>query len=187
MFYLRFSLFHEMGRHPVLVAGNERSKAFFWDLQRLEQMHVEEDQVQYDNAHTLHVGLPHHVRESSASTASSGSGMIPKTNRKKPTKSARYGCLGDPFQPIKAHKTIEVSKYQAFPFHKFAWSRDGQWCVGVGHSGFVKPACTSFFDKITDCYQNHSLISLFHRWKEGAPPDDENFCVLEREKGPRIS
>jgi len=166
MFYLRFSLFHEMGRHPVLVAGNERSKAFFWDLQRLEQMHVEEDQVQYDNAHTLHVGLPHHVRESSASTASSGSGMIPKTNRKKPTKSARYGCLGDPFQPIKAHKTIEVSKYQAFPFHKFAWSRDGQWCVGVGHGG---------------------LISLFHRWKEGAPPDDENFCVLEREKGPRIS
>jgi len=38
--------------------------------------------------------------------------------------------------------------------------------VGVGHSG---------------------LISLFHRWKEGAPPDDENFCVLEREKGPRIN
>lgn len=137
MFYLRFSLFHEMGRHPILVAGNERSKAFFWDLQCLEQIHLDEDQVRRDELHMLPSDFPHQVRESSDSTVSSGSGTITKTKAKKSTNSTRYASLGNPFQPIKAHSTIEVPKYQAFPFHKFAWSRDGQWCVGVGHPGLI--------------------------------------------------
>jgi polycomb protein EED len=37
IFYMRFNIFHQMGRHPILVAGNEKSKVFFWDLRRLEE------------------------------------------------------------------------------------------------------------------------------------------------------
>lgn len=172
IYYLRFSLFHELGRHPMLVAGNEKSKAFFWDLQRLEQSHIGEDGAQLDSTNTLSLGLPRHVRESSTSTASSvlsaGSGNATKTKRKKMKGLPRDRGIGDPFQPIKAHKSIEIPKYQAFPFYKFAWSRDGQWCIGVGHP---------------------SLINVFHRWKDGVPPSttEETIDVPMQEKEPKIS
>ncbi|KAF2847037.1 WD40 repeat-like protein [Plenodomus tracheiphilus IPT5] len=172
IYYLRFSLFHEMGRHPMLVAGNERSRAFFWDLQRIEETHVGEDGMQYDVSDALPLSLPRHVRESSTSTASSavsaGSGTTTKTKRNKIKGLPRDRGLGDPFQPIKAHKSIEVPKYQAFPFYKFAWSRDGQWCVGVG---------------------SPSLINVFHRWKDGVPPPttEESVGVPAREIKPQYN
>lgn len=37
LFYMRFGLFHQPGKHPILCAGNERSKVHFWDLQQLEE------------------------------------------------------------------------------------------------------------------------------------------------------
>jgi polycomb protein EED len=36
-FYLRFGLFHEPGKRPILAMGNERSKVYFWDLQKCEE------------------------------------------------------------------------------------------------------------------------------------------------------
>lgn len=95
MYYIRFNIFHELGRHPILVAGNEKSKAFFWDLQKLEQTPRLED----------------------------GDG--------------ESRDIGDPFRSIKAHKVIAVPKYKLFTFRQFAWSNDGQWCVGVGDHGCV--------------------------------------------------
>ncbi|CBX90838.1 hypothetical protein LEMA_P058720.1 [Plenodomus lingam JN3] len=170
IFYLRFSLFHEQGRHPMLVAGNEKSRAFFWDLHRLEQMHLGEEAAQADNTNALSLSLPRHIRETSTSTASSamstGSGTATKVKRNKRKPLHRDRGLGDPFQPIKAHKCIDIPKFQAFPFYKFAWSRDGQWCVGVG---------------------NPSLINVFHRWKDGVPPltTEESDDALMQENEPR--
>ena len=34
---MRFSLFTQAHRRPILVIGNEKSKVFFWDLQTLEE------------------------------------------------------------------------------------------------------------------------------------------------------
>jgi polycomb protein EED len=34
---LRFGLFHEPGKRPILAMGNERSKIYFWDLQKCEE------------------------------------------------------------------------------------------------------------------------------------------------------
>lgn len=147
-FYVRFSLFHELGRHPILVGGNEKSKAFFWDLERIEKSGMGEESSERP------LGLPRNVREGSSSSiassaVSAGSGTT-KAKRKKGGKiPSRDTGVSNPFQLIKAHKIIEVPKYTAFPFRHFGWSRDGQWCVGVGDSG---------------------LINVFHRWEQGLPP-----------------
>jgi polycomb protein EED len=143
-FYIRFSIFHELGRHPLLVAGNEKSKAFFWDLQRLEKSGTGEDGI---DAQAKLLGLPRHVREGSsssiASSAISAGSNTTKAKRKKTKEQPRDQGIANPFLSIKAHKIIEVPKYTAFPFRHFAFSRDGSWCVGVGDSG---------------------LINVFHRW-----------------------
>jgi len=141
-FYIRFSIFHELGRHPILAAGNQKSRAFFWDLQRLESAHTTGDESQNDQVKHLPLLLPQQVREGSlTSTASSaisaGSNSTNKTKSKKTTEQAQDRGIGDPFYSIKAHKVVEVPKYKAFPFRHFAWSRDGQWCVGVGDCGCV--------------------------------------------------
>ncbi|KAH7552338.1 hypothetical protein BM1_09200 [Bipolaris maydis] len=155
-FYIRFSLFHELGHHPILVAGNEKSKTFFWDLQRLENSGTGESSTGDDKLYAgkeLPLGLPRHVREgSSASTASSaisaGSGNT-KMKQKKVKEVVRDRGISDPFRSIKAHKIVETPKYKAFAFRHFSWSRDGQWCVAVGDCG---------------------TINVFSRWEKGVPP-----------------
>ena len=172
-FYIRFSIFHEHGRHPILTAGNEKSKVFFWDLQRLEGSSTGEDVSQNEGARGLPVGLPRHVREgSSASNASSaisaGSATTMKTKQKTAKEHALDGGICDPFHSIKAHKTIEIPKYQAFPHRNLAWSRDGQWCVGAADCG---------------------LINIFHRWEKGVPPlsTDADIKIPLRDLRPTIS
>lgn len=168
-FYIRFSLFHELGRHPILVAGNERSKTFFWDLQRLEDAGTGEDGSL--NTKGLLLGLPRHVREgSSTSTTSSaisaGSGNT-KAKQQRLKEQPRDRGISDPFRSIKAHKIVETPKYKAFAFRHFAWSRDGQWCVGVGDCG---------------------TINIFNRWEEkGVPPIDPDKEISRQDDGPKIS
>jgi polycomb protein EED len=152
-FYMRFAIFHELGHHPVLAAGNEKSKAFFWDLERLEKSGVTDTKNETEKY--IPLGLPRHVREgSNSSNASSamsvGSGTSTKAKRKKTTKEQPRIDRGiaDPFHSIKAHKIVEVPKYLPFPFRQFAWSRDGQWCVGGG---------------------DHGSIVVFNRWEKGVP------------------
>lgn len=147
-FYLRFSIYHELGRHPILVAGNVKSKAFFWDLHRLEESGTGEEVIQHESARTLPLSLPRHVREGSSSShgssnASAGSGNT-KSKRKKAKEQIRDQGISNPFRSIKAHKVIEIPKYAPFAFRHFSWSGDGQWCVGVGDAG---------------------LINVFHRWE----------------------
>jgi polycomb protein EED len=148
LIYMRFSIFHEIGQHPVLVAGNQKSKAFFWDLQRVEESGTGEEALQIGL-----LSLPRHIREGSSSslassTISAGSGTT-KTKGKKAKELPRDRGIADPFRSIRAHRIIEVPKYAAFAFRQFAWSRDGQWCVGVGDGG---------------------MVNVFNRWKKGVPP-----------------
>ncbi|KAH8728952.1 WD40-repeat-containing domain protein [Phaeosphaeriaceae sp. PMI808] len=166
-FYLRLSLFHEVGRHPILVAGNEKSKAFFWDLQKLEDCGTGEDNTQDEGPEEIPLGLPRHVRDGSiASTASSTVSTGSSTTKTKAkTKKAKAKTpdhgIGDPFVSIQAHKIIEIPKYNTFAFHQFAWSRDGQWCVGAGGGG---------------------MINVFNRWEKGVPPaksDSEAVLLMQ--------
>ena len=167
-FYLRFSIFHELGRHPIVVAGNEKSKAFFWDLQRLEKSGTGEDTSQTTKG--IPSGLPRHVREgSSVSTASSaisaGSGNT-KSRQKKTKEPVRDRGISDPFRSIKAHKIVEIPKYKHFAFRHFAWSNDGQWCIAVGDCG---------------------TINVLHRWEKGAPPINPDKELPKQEEEPKIS
>jgi polycomb protein EED len=106
--YVRFSLFHHIGQHPILVVGDEKSNAFFWDLHSLESVGTGEMDPQTETAKVQRA-----------------KSLLPEKG------------IGDPFRTIKAHKRIEVPKYMAFAFRHFDWSGDGQWCVGVGNSGMV--------------------------------------------------
>jgi len=153
-FYLRFNLFYELGAHPILVAGNESSKMFFWDLQLVEDLGTG-DNAAPDSKEKDKKVLPRHVRDgSTVSTASGTSGQHSsasapgKGKGKASTKPSRG--VGDPFHPVPAHQDITVQKYK-FAFHQFAWSRDGQWCVGVG---------------------GYSVVSVLHRWEHGVPPPE---------------
>ncbi|KAF1834020.1 WD40 repeat-like protein [Decorospora gaudefroyi] len=167
-FYIRFSVFHEMGYPPIVVAGNEKSKSFFWDLHRLEMSGDGDGESPGQKGVPL--GLPRHVREgSSVSTASSMiSARSGNTNRrrKKVKEQILDRGIGDPFHSIRAHKVIEIPKYQAFAFRQFAWSRDGQWCVGVGDCG---------------------TICVFNRWEKGLPPMSLDKPVLKQEQKPDFS
>ncbi|KAL6173345.1 hypothetical protein ACJQWK_00901 [Exserohilum turcicum] len=155
-FYIRFSLFHELGRHPILVAGNEKSKTFFWDLERLEKSGTGDLGMGDDRTHGgkgVPLSLPRHVREDSAgstgSSAVSAGSANTKTKPKKAKDIVRDCGISDPFRSIKAHKIIETPKYKTFAFRHFSWSRDGQWCVAVGDCG---------------------TINVFNRWENGVPP-----------------
>ncbi|KAH7379516.1 WD40-repeat-containing domain protein [Pyrenochaeta sp. MPI-SDFR-AT-0127] len=172
-FYIRFSIFHELGRHPILVAGNEKSKTFFWDLQRLEEAGTGDDVSLSEGTKGFPSGVPRHVREdSSTSNASSAisaiSSTVTKTKQKIAKEQPRDRGICDPFRSIRAHKIVEIPKYNAFPLRHFSWSRDGQWCVGVGDCG---------------------LINVFNRWEKGVPPisTDGEINIPIRQKEPRIS
>lgn len=151
---MRFSVFHELGRHPILAAGNEKSRAYFWDLQRLEEPELREDVSQSEGERGSSLSLPRNVRQFSSisnhSSVSSTVSSLATNSKQQPVKEGpRNQGIGDPFSSIKAHKVVEIPKYSAFAFRQFSWSRDGQWCVGVGDSG---------------------LINVFHRWEKGVPP-----------------
>lgn len=162
-FFVRFSLFHELGAHPVLAAGNEKSRIFFWDLQRIEELGIGEEGSKNDNdantasaTATKKSELPRHVRDAStASIASGNSSTSASKGVARPSKPVKKGPtykhgIGDPFRPLPAHKLIELPNYNTL-FRHFSWSRDGQWCVGVG---------------------SHGVISILQRWKDGVPPPE---------------
>lgn len=147
--YTRFSLYHQLGHHPILASGNERSKVFFWDLERLELAHTGEYGHRNDETQGYSSGVPRHLREAStASTTSStsiGVSAIVKKKVKKTKPLDPDSGISDPFHLIKAHKVLEIPKHSTFAFHQCAWSNDGQWCVGVGSTGYDQTYPCFFF------------------------------------------
>ncbi|KAF1948840.1 WD40 repeat-like protein [Byssothecium circinans] len=166
-FYMRFGLFHELGAHPLLVAGNVKSKIFLWDLQRLETLGTGElyTTTSKEGIKKGNLNLPHHIREGSTTSVGSGtsgaqsvtSASVHTANTKGSGRGGRTSKkvidrgIGDPFYSIKPHKELTLQKYTT-TFRQFAWSKDGQWCVGAGE---------------------FSIISILHRWEHGGPPPPE--------------
>lgn len=148
-FYMRFSVFNELGRHPILVAGDRKSRIFFWDLQRLETSGTGDNVPKSFSEPTRHNRGGSSTSDSS--TAVSNSLGAVKAKQKNGAQQCCDKGISDPFHSIKPHKTIVVPRYKAFSLRQFAWSNDGQWCVGTG---------------------DHGLISVFHRWQNGVPPLD---------------
>ncbi|KAF2019386.1 WD40 repeat-like protein [Aaosphaeria arxii CBS 175.79] len=64
----------------------------------------------------------------------------PPGRRKKKVKKAKEVTvqkgIGDPFHPIKAHKSVVVPKY-AFTVRQVAWSPCGDWCIATGDKGVI--------------------------------------------------
>ncbi|KAF2637517.1 WD40 repeat-like protein [Massarina eburnea CBS 473.64] len=151
-FYFRFSIFHQLGAHPVLVAGNEKSKVFFWDLQRLEDAGTGN---RYNDNGSKKSNLPQHLREGSTVSASSNTSAASSNNPSaapvrghKSKKAINYG-ISNPFHPVKWHKEQALNYFTAF--RQFSWSNDGQWCVGAAE---------------------FSMICVFNRWQHGVPPPE---------------
>jgi polycomb protein EED len=163
-FYIRFGLFHDSGKHPILAAGNEKSKLFFWDLQRVEEMQPEgrfkvpdkkkpdksKDEPRDKPPPGLAVPVRPHRESSLASNVSyatsAGSGSTAAARRKNANKEKDHS-LGDPFHGLPAHKGIVVPKY-TFAMRQVAWSCGGELCIAVG---------------------DNSVISIFRRWDKGFP------------------
>lgn len=180
LYFMRFDLFHELGAHPILVAGNTKKEVFFWDLQRLEGDEDDGDVIepQPNESTKGKKSLPRSLRDTrSASNISNASGAQstpPAPAKGKGKEKAKIKRdIGNPFEPITAHKklVVKVSALPTLPtkrvlgnvcelrhstqnqddvtFRQFAWSRDGQWCVGVG---------------------GPNLMAVMHRWADGVPP-----------------
>jgi polycomb protein EED len=178
--YIRFGLFHEAGKHPILAAGANGSKMYFWDLQMLENAGggIEKPNQNKKKTATSELQSRDGRAVSEASVGSTGahstsSGQTPsattleKAVLKKGSKSVKSGKgkakrsettrgIGDPFKSIIAHKKIEVPKYD-FNYRQVAWSRGGEWCVGTGDYG---------------------VVSIFSRWENGFPEATGKFCPL---------
>ncbi|KAF2475684.1 WD40 repeat-like protein [Lindgomyces ingoldianus] len=173
-FYIRFNLFSELGKHPVLAAGNDRSRVFFWDLQRLEEASATGEDSKQPEKKTKKDTVLSRVREGSTySNASSGAVSISsaptsttisaeststksavkskqvkeREKEKEKEKGDRTTGIGDPFRSIQAHKTVMVPKI-SFMVRQVSWSRAGDWCVACGDYG---------------------MICLFSRWETGIP------------------
>ena len=57
-FYHRFGLLHAPGMRPILAMGNQSSKYFFWDLQRLEEGNDPRDEKKNNRKPRGHKPLP---------------------------------------------------------------------------------------------------------------------------------
>lgn len=140
-FYMRFSLFSQPFNAPILCIGNEKSKVFFWDLQRLETW-TEKDDVPFRMPAKKSSKQPSvgHREPSVASTTSSSiqhgsNDSNPSSEPGFPKSRDRYG-VEDPFKELKPHKTITVPRI-TFAARRAAWSVGGEWLLVVGDQGMI--------------------------------------------------
>ncbi|KAF2138518.1 uncharacterized protein K452DRAFT_311456 [Aplosporella prunicola CBS 121167] len=149
LFYMRFGLFHMPDKHPILVAGNEKSRLFWWDLQRLEEASAEPHKDDGHGSGTrkrkrvdhsgpgLGLGRDNANRESSITSNASSSGAVSSSapSNHSGERDKRFD-ISNPFQLIPAHKQIVVPKV-TFATRQVAWSTGGEWAVAVGDHGMV--------------------------------------------------
>ncbi|KAI9691280.1 MAG: hypothetical protein M1820_009811 [Bogoriella megaspora] len=135
LFYMRFSLFHEFDKSPILVIGDEKSALHWWDLQRLEEDNefdfpsskARGPRKQKDKTALWAMREPSITSEASSSRASVNPG---------PTVAKRKSPVSDPFTGIPSHKKITVPRV-GFPTRQIAWSKGGEWMVAVGDWGMI--------------------------------------------------
>ncbi len=141
-FYMRFSLFSQPFKAPILVIGNEKSKVFFWDLQRLETW-TEKDDVRFRMPFKKNSRQPTGGQREPSVASTTSSSVNPGSNDSQssaatsgfPRSRERYG-VEDPFKEIKPHNAITVPKIE-FAARKAAWSVGGEWLFVVGDQGMI--------------------------------------------------
>ena len=146
-FYMRFSLFSQPFKAPILVIGNEKSKVFFWDLQRLETWSEKDDVFRIPAKKSNNSKQSSISRQRELSVASTTSSSVhpasndsqllssSATSREFPRSRERYG-VEDPFKEIKPHKSVTVPKIE-FAARGAAWSVGGEWLLVVGDQGMI--------------------------------------------------
>jgi polycomb protein EED len=164
--------------HPILGAGNTKGRMYFWDLQKLEEAPLTcrelntNDKTKKDGPSAsasarsgrqgnVASGKPatEHARKSvsgkstapAAATTAPIFESLPLETARRNLKALASG-IGNPFKPIKAHKTHVTSK-DPWTVRQVAFSPDGQWCVACGSS--------------TD--DTDGMIAVFSRWEDGIP------------------
>ncbi|MCJ1297490.1 hypothetical protein MMC08_000277 [Hypocenomyce scalaris] len=147
-FYIRFSLFHQPFQRPLLVIGNESSKVYFWDLQRLEVWTGADDEGEGFKVpiKKKHAGGRPRIkqREPSIASTTTSSSFAPKSedsttevvaDMTAPKSRRRYG-VEDPFKKLQPHHMVVVPKV-FFASRQAAWSVGGEWMVVVGDQGMI--------------------------------------------------
>lgn len=159
-FFMRFRLFHEPGKHPILAFCNTKSKIFFWDLERLTAYRqfmgaLEEAKQTEKGAHPQRPGwlqvkkgkkeavgkgtaisqVRAQEKESNASAspdpdAAAGQPYSQKTLREW----AEMYDISSDARPLLPHRTVQAtsSTDSTFVGRQVAWSPGGEWCVVVG-------------------------------------------------------
>ncbi|KAI1437983.1 WD domain-containing protein [Xylaria sp. CBS 124048] len=158
-FYLRFKLYQNKARHPVLAFGNAHSTIFFWDLARLIGYHDFVSDINdpaRDILQPVHrpgwlVPVPHRqkgealgkVKDAASDRSSEFSGRTGSIDAETHLDTnVDYGQetldswdgkydLTRVEEPIKPHASSNVTA-KDFVGRQVAWSAHGDWCVVVG-------------------------------------------------------
>ncbi|MCJ1478553.1 hypothetical protein MMC13_007234 [Lambiella insularis] len=160
--YMRFSLFCQAGKRPILAIGNEKSKVFFWDLQSLEEWEgtspageeIDDNRFKIPRAKKgiarKIAKLPKQRESSVASTTTTNAGSSTGPNgllNSTPGDTADQATEGssrarlkfaadDPFKALLPHRTHVVPRV-TFAARQIAWSVGGEWMVAVGDQGMI--------------------------------------------------
>ena len=166
-FYIRFGLFAQPFKHPVLAGGNNVSTVFLWDLQQLLDRGSATTDPFLSSRHTrsqtsggggggggststsktLHVKTEN---DHDTSSKNNNKDRIRSNTSETPTDNT---ALSDPFQLVHSHTRHTLSlprdPKSRFAIRNIAWSPGGEWMVAVG---------------------DRCAIGLFGRWQ-----DDEEY------------
>ncbi|KAI0457762.1 WD domain-containing protein [Xylaria acuta] len=158
-FYLRFKLYHNKGKHPVLAFGNAHSAIFFWDLARLLGYHDFINDLRdpaRDRLQPIHrpgwlVPIQHRhkgdavnkLKDAASDRDSVFSGRTGSVDAETHVDvNVDYGQetleswegkydLTRVEEPVKAHAQSNIT-VKDFVGRQVAWSAHGDWCVVVG-------------------------------------------------------
>ncbi len=136
-YYIRFSLFFQPHKHPVLAMGNNSSTVFMWDVQQLVDWTPDADLpftvVAARGGKKTGPGGKQAKNQAAAAAPPPADAQSPGGTLAKP---GRRHDISDPFAEIHAHSTIFV-KRKGFVARQVAWSVGGEWMVVVGEMATV--------------------------------------------------
>lgn len=155
-FYMRFKLYHNVDKHPVLAFGNAHSTIFFWDLARLEGYHEfmmklddPERNAPIQRPSWLQPVVPRQKVDTvtklqrdaedrdSVVSGRTGSDVDPAINSSRHYSEETLESWHNKYDltrvdhPVRAHSQSAIT-IKDFIGRQVAWSPLGDWCVVVG-------------------------------------------------------
>ena len=157
-FFMRFSLFHSYGQHPVLAFCNAKSNIFFWDFARFSSYKEYTDALtDPDRDQSIPIPRPSWLapiahRKKSVAAANQKAPVPDEKESKRPgakwdadtvaALSTLYSAetiaswrskynMASPHDSIKPHRTEQFGN-ASFVGRQVTWSPEGDYCVVVG-------------------------------------------------------